>query len=241
MIAEKRKFLFALYQSPRGKLLQTMEGQYLKRSITVSCKQQQLQVGGLGWEDSFVDCSLYQNYCILDSDALGCDGSIRVKGEAYSLPLQTESMDIVILPHLLEFDEHRFQTLREIERVLKAGGDLIILNFNPFSFSVRYQYLLDKKIINSWDSHFISRGRIMDWLNLMNFEVLSTTEFYLDTFTTRLGKFKLNSRSIFSMAYAVKAVKSRYRLIPVGLTSKQRPRFAAAGGGLESSSHRKQS
>lgn len=236
----KRKFLFALYQTPRGKLLQTMEGQFIQRSITVSCKQKQLQIGGLGWEGSFIDCSLYRYYCILDSDALGCDGAIRVKGKAYSLPLQTESMDLIILPHLLEFDAHRFQTMREIERVLKAGGELIILNFNPISFSVRYQYLWDRNMADSWNSHFISRGRIMDWLKLMNFEVQNTVEFHLDTFTIRPGIFQLNGRSIFSIAYGVKAVKRRYRLIPVGETSTQRPRFVPASSGLETSIHRKQ-
>ncbi len=229
----KRKFLFALYQTPRGKLLQTMEGQYLKRSITVSCKQQQLQIGGLGWEDSFIDCSLYQNYCILDADALGHDRALRVKGKAYTLPIQTESMDLIILPHLLEFDKQRFRTIREIERVLKPGGEVIILNFNPLSFSVRYQFIWDRKMADSWVSHFISRGRIMDWLKLMNFEVLSTVEFNVDTFTISTGGFRSGMRSVFAMAYGVKAVKRRFKLIPVGQTATQRSRFATAINGMK--------
>ncbi|WP_031433702.1 class I SAM-dependent methyltransferase [Methylomarinum vadi] len=229
----KRKFLFALYQSPRGKLLQTMEGQFLKRSITVSCKQQQLQIGGLGWEEDFIDCSLYRNYCILDLDALGNDKALQVKGKAYTLPIQTESVDLIILPHMLEFDKHRFRTIREIERVLKPGGEIIILNFNPLSFSVRYQYLLDKKLADSWVSHFISRSRVVDWLKLMNFEVLSTAEFYVDTFKIRTGGFQPNFRSLFAIAYGLKAVKRRYKLIPVGSTITQKSRFAAAINGMK--------
>ncbi len=235
----KRKFLFALYQTPRGKLLQTMEGQYIKRSITVSCKQYQLQVGGLGWEESFIDCSLYRNYCILDAEGLGCDSALRVRGRSYTLPLQTESMDLIIMPHMLEFDAHRFQTMREIERVLRPGGEIILLNFNPMSFSVRFQYLWDIQMADTWRTHFITRGRIMDWLKLMNFEVLNTVEFNLDTFTIRPGNFQLNGRSLFSMAYGVKAVKSCYRLIPVGEVGKQRPRFVVAGNGLKISGHRR--
>ena len=210
-----------------------MEGQYLKRSITVSCKQQQLQIGGLGWEDSFIDCSLYQNYCILDANGLGNDRALRVKGKAYTLPLQTESMDLIILPHMLEFDKHRFRTIREIERVLKPGGEVIILNFNPLSMSVRYQFIWDRKMADSWVSHFISRGRILDWLKLMNFEVLSTVEFNVDTFTIRTGGFQSGIRSLLSMAYGVKAVKRRYKLIPVGATGTQRSRFAAAINGMK--------
>lgn len=234
----KRKFLFALYQTPRGKLLQTMEGQFIRRSLTVSCKQWQLQIGGLGWEEDFIDCSLYQNYCILDSDAMGIDCALRIQGKAYTLPLQSESMDLIILPHLLEFDKYRFHTMREIERVLKPGGELLILNFNPLSVTVRYQYLLDRKLADSWVSHFISRTRVMDWLKLMNFEILSTAEFYLDTFVIRPGTFRWSSRSVFSMAYGLKAVKRRYKLIPVGETGRRKPSLLTAGSSMKFSSPR---
>jgi hypothetical protein len=44
----KRNFLFAWYQTPRGKLQKRLEVDYLQRSITVSCKQVILQIGGLG-------------------------------------------------------------------------------------------------------------------------------------------------------------------------------------------------
>ena len=45
----KRNFLFTWYQTPRGKLLKDLESDYLKKSITVSCQQHILQIGGLGW------------------------------------------------------------------------------------------------------------------------------------------------------------------------------------------------
>lgn len=231
----KRKFLFALYQTPRGKLLATMEGQYLRRSITVSCKQQQLQIGGLGFEDSFIDCSLYKNYCILDNEALGTERALRIRGKAFALPIQTESMDLVILPHMLEFDEHRFRTMREIDRVLKPGGELIILTFNPFSYSVLYQYLWERKLSDSWRSHFLGRSRIQDWLQLMNFEVLSTVDFYVDSFTVRSGKTRGSLRSLLSMAYGVKAVKRRYKLVPVGQVNPVRRRLVSAGDCLRNS------
>ncbi len=233
----KRSFLFDLYQAPRGKLLQTMEGQYLKKSITVSCKQWILQIGGLGWEESFVDYSLYQNYSIVDVDGLGCQNALRVYGKAYLLPVQTASVDLVIVPHLLEFDAQRFYTMREIDRVLKPGGELIVLNFNPLSLSVRYQYLLDIKLADSWASHFISRRRISDWLKLMNFEVSNTVEFGVDSFTIRPGGFGLNRQALFSMAYGFKAIKRCYKLIPVGRVSKVRPKLAtAARQGMEKNS-----
>jgi SAM-dependent methyltransferase len=211
----KRKFLFTLYQTPRGKLLKTMEAKYLKRCITVSCKQKQLQIGGLDWEYEFVDCSLYQNYVILDDKGLGNAAALKINAKAYSLPIQTESMDLVIIPHMMEFDAHRFQAMREVHRVLKPGGELVILNFNSISLYLRFQFLLDIKLGDSWRSHFMSRSRVSDWLKLLNFEVLNTAEFGLDAFVIKQGGFSSIANSLFSMAYGVKAVKRQYSFIPL--------------------------
>ena len=211
----KRKFLFAWYQTPRGKLLKELETDYLKKAITVSCQQHILQIGGLGWESEFIDCSLYKNYTILDAKGLGCEMARKIRAKAYSLPIQTDSMDMVIVPHLLEFDTHRFQTMREIERILKPVGILVILNFNPLSFWVRYQFLWDKKLADSWGGHFIFRSRMFDWLKLLNFEVTVSSIFNLDTVLSKQGKSINDGFSFFYTAYAVKAIKRRYNIIPL--------------------------
>jgi SAM-dependent methyltransferase len=221
----KRNFLFAWYQTPRGKLLKGLEAAYLQRSITVSCQQIILQIGGLGWEDEFVDCTLYKNYTVLDVKNLGYDGARKIQAKAYCLPLQSDSVDMIIVPHLLEFDSHRFQSIREIERVLKPEGLLIVLNFNPWSIWVRYQYLWDKKMADSWGGHFISRSRILDWLKLLNFEVTVSSEFNLDSVHSTHGKFITHSHSFSSTAYAIKAIKRRYNLIPLTPVKDENPRL----------------
>jgi SAM-dependent methyltransferase len=221
----KRNFLFAWYQTPRGKLLKELEADYLKRSITVSCQQIILQIGGLGWEDEFVDCTLYKNYTVLDAKNMGYVGARKIQAKAFCLPLQSDSVDMIIVPHLLEFDSHRFQTIREVERVLKPEGLLIVLNFNPWSLWVRYQYLWDKKMADSWGGHFISRSRILDWLKLLNFEVTVSSEFSLDSVHSTHGKFITHSHSFTSTAYAIKAIKRRYNLIPLTPVKNESPRL----------------
>ena len=222
----KRNFLFAWYQTPRGKLLKGLEADYLQKSITVSCQQIILQIGGLGWESDFIDCTLYKNYTVLDAKGLGCDETRKIQARAFCLPLQSDSVDMIILPHLLEFDTHRFQTMREVERVLKPEGLLVVLNFNPWSLWVRYQYLWDKKMADSWGGHFISRSRILDWLRLLNFEVTVSSEFNMDSIKSKQGKFIVNGHSFFSTAYAVKAIKRRYNIIPLTPVKNANPNLA---------------
>lgn len=226
----KRNFLFSWYETPRGKLLQQIEADFIKRSITVSCKQRLLQIGGLGWEDEFIDCSLYEGFMILDAKCLGCDAAKKIKAKAFNLPIQSESIDMVLLPHFLEFDAHRFQTMREIDRILKPEGHLIIINFNPLSFWVRYQYLWEKKLADSWLGHFISKKRVLDWLKLLNFEAKATAEFNIDYVKHELKNNRFCSGSPFSTAYAVRAIKRRYTYIPLAEAKVKRPQIAVVNG-----------
>lgn len=224
----KRNFLFACYETPRGKLLRQLEEDYLQRAITVSCKQIILQIGGLGWENQFIDCSLYKNYTILDAKSLGSDEARKIQAKSYNLPLQSDSVDMIILPHLLEFDANRFQTMREVERVLKPEGLLVVLNFNPWSLWVRYQYVWDKKMADTWRGHFISRARILDWLKLLNFEVTLSSDFNLDSIKSTNGRLNANRHAFSASAYAVKAIKRRYHLIPLTPAENTKPQLVFA-------------
>lgn len=235
----KRKFLFSFFETPQGKLLQVQEEKYLARSITVSCKQTVLQIGGLGWENDFIDCSLYKKYCIIDEKGNGYEDAIKIRANSFRLPIQSESVDLVLVPHLIEFDVNRFQTMREIERVLKPEGDVVILCFNPLNIWVRMQSVWDKKMSDSWRSYFISRTRIADWLKLLNFEIKTTSEFTIDSIVTTPERFKIGKRTFFSMAYGVKAVKRQYTLIPLTPVKAQQPaQLISATMGAKSTTHR---
>lgn len=234
----KRESLFSIYETPQGKLLQRLEERYLKRYITVSYNQSILQIGVLGWENKYIDSSLYSKYCILDIKGENNRGSVKIFGKSNQLPIQSEMVDLIILPHLLEFDANRFQTMREIERILKPEGEVIILNFNPLSIWVRLQFLWNIKMSNSWRGYFINRSRVADWLKLLNFEIKTTSEFTVDSTLTTPERFKLGRHALFSMAYAVRAVKRQYTLIPFTPLKVKPPRLIPVSSAVESSTHR---
>lgn len=87
------------------------------------------------------------------------------------LPFACDSLDLVLLPHILEFAEHPHQILREVERVLMPEGNLIICGFNPRSLWGMRRALGCKQGY-PWSGHFIALPRVKDWLALLGFEVV---------------------------------------------------------------------
>lgn len=95
------------------------------------------------------------------------------------LPIADTSLDLLLLPHRLEFSERPHQTLREAERVIVPEGHLLISGFNPYSwwglshlFKTRFSGKCQADTF-PWTSKFISLNRLKDWLTLLGFEVVS--------------------------------------------------------------------
>lgn len=92
------------------------------------------------------------------------------------LPFAEMSLDLLLLPHRLEFSERPHQTLREAARVMMPEGHLLISGFNPLSAwgataGLNKSFL--NKITYPWTGKFIGLTRLKDWLALLGFEVVS--------------------------------------------------------------------
>jgi SAM-dependent methyltransferase len=95
-------------------------------------------------------------------------GGIRAEAEA--LPFAAQSLDLVACPHVLEFSPHPHQVLREVERVLRPEGHLLITGFNPASL-----WGLRRKLGAEgypWSGQFLHLTRVKDWLALLGLEVV---------------------------------------------------------------------
>ena len=96
-----------------------------------------------------------------------------IEGDTTELPFANESIDLVVLPHVLEFAGDPHQILREVDRVLRPEGRLVISGFNPASLWGARQYI--SRLIGSpylpRDGQFIGLMRIKDWLQLLNFSL----------------------------------------------------------------------
>lgn len=93
-----------------------------------------------------------------------------VQCELTALPFATQSTDLIVLPHVLEFHADPHQILREIERVLIPEGQLIILGFNPMSLWGAHKKLHCGSEF-PFNGNYLSMLRLKDWLKLLGFEV----------------------------------------------------------------------
>ncbi len=89
------------------------------------------------------------------------------------LPFATQSLDLVVLPHVLEFAAEPHQVLREVERVLIPEGQVIVCGFNPVSMWGARQLAgrLTGAHFLPLHGEFISVPRLKDWLKLLNMEI----------------------------------------------------------------------
>ncbi len=87
------------------------------------------------------------------------------------LPFASDSIDVVLLSHTLDFSPDPHPLLREVERVLIPEGKLIILGFNPFSLWGAWRLFRLRRRNIPWCGRFLSLSRLDDWLSLLGFEV----------------------------------------------------------------------
>ncbi|MGL1833854.1 class I SAM-dependent methyltransferase [Rhodocyclaceae bacterium SMB388] len=100
-------------------------------------------------------------------------GEAQLLCDPFALPLATTSVDLVLLPHVLEYSRHPHQVLREVERVLVPEGSVIIAGFNPFSLFGLRRALARRGASVPWQGHYFSAPRIRDWLTLLGFDTQS--------------------------------------------------------------------
>lgn len=100
----------------------------------------------------------------------GKETGVQVWLEPEELPFETASIDLMLLPHMLEFSLHPHQILREVERVMMPEGRLLITGFNPHSLW-GMRHALGPKTDFPWRGSFISLPRLKDWLALLGFEM----------------------------------------------------------------------
>lgn len=93
--------------------------------------------------------------------------SADVRAEPTRLPFASQSLDLLVLPHALEFFLYPHQILREAERVLIPEGHLVISGFNAYSLWGLYHWYKRQRGEFDWHGQFVGLHRLYDWLSLL--------------------------------------------------------------------------
>lgn len=99
----------------------------------------------------------------------GDGGRVDVLCAPEALPFATQSIDLVVLPHVLEFADDPHQILREVERVLIPEGQVIVVGFNPYSLW-GLKRCRRRQGAFPWNGSYLSLPRLRDWLKLLGFD-----------------------------------------------------------------------
>ncbi|WP_299009944.1 methyltransferase domain-containing protein [uncultured Shewanella sp.] len=126
-----------------------------------------LNLGFLSADLNKTGLSIQNQYSLYDAP------TADIMAELTDLPIQNTAVDAVVMSFLLEFHEDPYRLLRELDRVLIAGGYLIIVGFNPISPLFIGKLLSQYQNTLPWCGRFFTPYRVKDWLGLLGYQVVS--------------------------------------------------------------------
>ncbi|SDK26212.1 class I SAM-dependent methyltransferase [Microbulbifer yueqingensis] len=147
----------------------------------------------------FAACSRI-NHCFRLSPSSRQAGAAVVEFE--QLPLPSESIDVVLLHHLLDFSEHPHQVLREAARVLIPGGHLVLVGFNPFSLLGASRLLFSRAAVQH--GNHLRAARLEDWMNLLDLQA--------NTLERGFFRLPLQHRELLARTSWMERLGARWRL-----------------------------
>ncbi len=209
----------AWLEGPVGQRFLALEEQILAQTLEKVFGFQLLQIGTWGDSHRFVQHSKTLRHSVLCTDA---QEGVAVIGNPDELPIASDSVDAVILPHTLEQHDDPHQVLREVQRVLVCDGHVIITGFTRVSALGLRQLLRPGSNVFG---HPLAERRVTDWLRLLNLEPVNSTRYFftppiehegLLERTAGLERFGSKWWPFLNGAYALTAKKSMMRISMVG-------------------------
>lgn len=169
------------FDTPLGRSLQAVEAHQLRSVLPSLYGTVALQLGIVGIMDLLDSCVAPTRIVVEAEDALFRSKgaaeqhltgarTVCVRARADELPFDERSIDVVLLPHALDFSVDPHSLLREVSRVLRPEGHVVVLGFNPLSLWGLRRLVARRPRPVPWCGHFFRLARVKDWLALLGFE-----------------------------------------------------------------------
>ncbi len=163
------------YTTPLGRYALNWEEQQYDKLVSDCFGYYALQLGGTSIDflrSNRIGTKIYADEHLTPLTNITDRESPRVQVSFENLPFETESVDLIVMPHTLEAVDDPHALLREVYRVLIPNGRLIVTGFNMMSLwgiRFRMQRLGVKPFLPG--NQFISVFQLRDWLHLLSFNV----------------------------------------------------------------------
>jgi SAM-dependent methyltransferase len=155
-----------------GRYLLHQESQLLQRKYS-HLPGYRLMHLGLGPHQQTLDTFKQLHRFYIHANADSPAAPLSAASNYAQLPLPSEVIDVALVQHAVEYSVSPKAVLAEVSRVVAPGGHLLLCLFNPYGprglikfpmqlFSGRPDYRF----------HNLRKGRVIDWLSLLNFQVL---------------------------------------------------------------------
>ncbi|MEZ5671208.1 MAG: methyltransferase domain-containing protein [Thiotrichaceae bacterium] len=170
--------LNAWFATPLGERLLQAEILEVQQCLPQLFGYHLVQIGGVGQGQLLQSSRIIQRHILSYYLETVPTPYSLISGELDCLPFAADSIDVVVLPHVLEFEDHPHEILREVERVLIPEGVVIILGFNPISLWGIWRWFLANEQTAPWCGKFMTLLRVKDWLSLLGFEKIEQHTFF---------------------------------------------------------------
>ncbi|MDD7804944.1 MAG: hypothetical protein PUP46_05175 [Endozoicomonas sp. (ex Botrylloides leachii)] len=91
--------------------------------------------------------------------------------DPYFWPVESGSLDVVLLHHVLEIAESPHRLLSQAAASIIPDGKLLIIGFNPCSMANISRWFIPERANVFKGCNFIQINRLKDWLTLLGFSV----------------------------------------------------------------------
>ena len=160
------------YASSLGELLVRSGAGSIQRLLPHQYYRVTLQVGGPPDAGYFETIESDVQYRIDDAMG-GLTNGVNVVADAEWLPFAVNSIDLLVLSHVLEFSREPHNVLREISQCVVAEGVVVIVGINPHSMLGVRKKLLGVQNSFLQEARLYSVLRVRDWMSLLGFDSLA--------------------------------------------------------------------
>jgi len=164
--------------TPLGQALLAQEQRVVEEAFDGIFGEQCLQIGRWGDARCFLRFTRTQrSVCVSDDFPGSAESRPGAYGEPHRLPVASDSIDLVLLPHTLDFSERPHAILREVHRVLRSDGYLVVLGFKPGGLW-GLRRLVPGAGLPPGARHLISDRRLSDWLRLLDLRIHGVSRYF---------------------------------------------------------------